>query len=144
MTLKNTENSAIIKIRNTQSAEDTEETVELITEGKFYKSGDKLYIFYTEEDEGEKTTVMLIAAEDSVTLSRKGSYASKMFYRPGEDTQVVYHTPYGVMTMRLKTLCVENHLDEGGGTLRLLYRLSVNGDEINNDLTLTVKTERDE
>lgn len=142
MTLKNIENSAIIEIKNIQSADDTEETTELIIEGKFYESGGKQYIFYTEDE--EKTTVMLIVSKDKVVLSRKGEYTSRMDYFPGEDTQVIYHTPYGVMTMRLKTLLVENLLKNDGGTLRLIYRLTVNGEEINNNLTLTVRCGKDD
>lgn len=117
------------------------ETTELITEGKFYESGGKQYIFYKEED---NATVMLIVTHDRVVLSRKGDYASKMDYRPGEDTQVIYHTPYGVMTMRLKTILVENSLKEDGGVLRLVYRLNVNGEEIKNDLTVTVTDGKDD
>lgn len=146
MTLKNTENDAIISIKNIQSAEDMEEETELITEGKFYKSNDKLYIFYTEEETEESSgcTVMLVISDDDVTISRKGDFGSKMHYRKGGTEQVIYHTPFGNMQMMLKTVRIENNLTENGGILKLIYRLSVNGDVIDNNLTITVKNGKDE
>ncbi len=146
MTLKNTENSAIISIRNLQTIDGTETETELITEGKFYKSQGKLYVFYN-EDETEETpacTVMLIISEDKVTLSRKGDFSSKMYYEKGESSQVIYHTPYGELTFLLKTLDIKNNLSDNGGSLRLLYKLLVNGEEFHNDLTITVKPERND
>ena len=146
MTLKNTENDAIISIKNLQSAEDMQEETELITEGRFYESGDKLYIFYTEEDTEDMpgSTVMIVVTKGDVTISRKGDFGAKMRYSAGEHEQVIYHTPFGDMHMMLETLQVDNHLTVDGGTLKLIYRLSVNGDIIHNNLTITVKNGKGE
>ncbi len=138
--MKNTENDAIIKIRNTQSADGQEESTELICEGRFYESGGKLYVFY-KEDDGEETsaaTTMLIISNDEVTLKRSGAFGSKMYYREGKTEQVTYKTPYGDMVFLLKTLKIENNLSIDGGTLRLLYNLNINGDEVGNDLLITI------
>ena len=141
MTLKSTENDAIIKIKNTQSADGEEQTTELICEGRFYESGGKIYIFYKEDDgeESSASSVMLIISDTDVTLSRKGEFASKMHYQEGKTEQVIYKTPYGDMIFLLKTLKIENNLKISGGTLRLLYKLIINGEEMNNDLEITVR-----
>lgn len=146
MTLKNTDNDAIISIKNIQSAEDMQEETELITEGRFYKSKDKLYIFYTEDEteEASNCTVMITVSDNDITISRKGEFNSKMHYREGETEEVIYHTPFGDMLLLLKTLQVDNQLTENGGTLRLVYRLSVNEETIHNDLTIKVKNGKDE
>lgn len=144
MTLKNTENLALIKIKNIQSVGGEEQETELITEGKFYKSGEKLYIFYQEE-EGEETsasTVMVIIDKDRVTVSRKGDFSSKMNYCQGESEDILYHTPYGNMVFGLKTLKLENNMTESGGNLNILYNLSLDGEVIGNNLNITVKVGR--
>ena len=146
MTLKNTENNVIINIKNLQSDNESTEKTELITEGKFYKKDDRFYIFYSEEESEETSacTVMIVASENDVTMSRKGDFSSKMHYVKGKTEQITYHTPYGNMSMVLKTSDIKNRLTDCGGELKLLYMLSVNGEIINNDLTITVKKRKGE
>lgn len=140
MTLKNTENDVIIKIKNIQTSEDMNEETELITEGRFYESNGKMYMFYTEEETAETSacTVMIVVDKKQVTISRKGDFSSKMHYSEGECEQILYHTPYGDIPLVLRTIKVKNMLTESGGELNLQYKLSVNGENINNNLTITV------
>ena len=146
MTLKNTENDVIIKIKNIQTADDINEETELITEGKFYESKGKLYIFYSEDEAAETSacTVMIVVDKKDVTISRKGEFSSKMHYSEGECEQILYHTPFGEIPLVLKTLKVKNMLTESGGELYLQYKLSVNGEDVNNNLTITVNTGKGE
>ena len=141
MTLKNTENNVIIHIKNLQSDVERKEETELITEGRFYESNNKFYIFYSEEESEETSacSVMIVVSEKDVTITRKGEFSSKMHYVKGKTEQITYHTPYGNMSFVLKTSDIINCLTEHGGELKLIYKLSVNGEIINNDLTVTVK-----
>ncbi len=144
MTLKHTENSAVISIENKQTADGITETAELISEGRFYKTGDKFYIFYNEE-ETEKTSaciVQITVEEKRLIMSRKGEFSSKMEYEAGVANDFTYHTPFGDMLMQLKTEAFENNLTEAGGNLKLCYILIINGEEMHNDLTITVRNER--
>lgn len=140
MTLKNTDSCALIKIKNIQSSGGEKQETELITEGKFYQSGGKLYIFYKEEEgaESSASTVMIIIDKNVVTVSRKGEFGSKMNYRQGESEDIIYHTPYGNMIFGLKTLKIENNISESGGEINIIYNLSIDGEIIGNDLTVTV------
>ena len=141
MTLKNTENLALIKIKNIQSVGGEEQETELITEGKFYKKDDKFYIFYQEEESSETSAcaVMIIIDKDRVTVSRKGDFGSKMNYCQGKSEDILYHTPYGNMNFGLKTLRLENNITESGGSLNITYNLSIDSEVIGNDLAITVK-----
>ena len=96
---------AVISISNRQSSNDLSENTELISEGKFYKSGDKFFIFYSESDTEETSacSVMITVEKDKVTMSRKGEFSSKMVYKEGLTDSVSYHTPFGDMLMMLKT-----------------------------------------
>ena len=116
------------------------EETELITEGRFYESNGKMYMFYTEEETAETSacTVMIVVDKKQVTISRKGDFSSKMHYSEGECEQILYHTPYGDIPLVLRTIKVKNMLTESGGELNLQYKLSVNGENINNNLTITV------
>lgn len=143
MTLKNTDNDAIITIRNLQTMDGESDVTELITEGKFYEHNEKQYIFYEEDSEESDSTVMMVVTDKDVTLTRKGEFGSKMYYREGKTEQVIYHTPYGDMTMSLKTIQIDNDLGNGG-ELRLIYELSVNEDCFHNDLTITVRKRKDD
>ncbi len=143
MTLKHTENSAIIAIKNTKSAEDVTEATEVISEGRFYKSEGRFYIFYSEE-ETEQTVasvVQITVEKNRLIMSRKGAFSSRMEYEAGVANDFIYHTPFGDMQMRLKTKLLESDLAETGGRVHLCYSLIVNGEELSNDLTITVKSE---
>ena len=141
MTLKNTDNSALIKIKNIQSADGDEQATELITEGKFYKKDDKFDIFYQEEESNETSacTVMITIDKDTVSVSRKGDFGSKMNYCQGKSEDILYHTPYGTMNFGLRTIKLENNITESGGSLNITYNLSIDSEVIGNDLTVTVK-----
>lgn len=143
MTLKNTDKDAIITIKNLQTMDGESEITELITEGKFYIHNEKQYIFYEEDSEESHSTVMMVITDKDVTLTRKGEFGSKMYYQEGKTEQIIYHTPYGDMIMALKTLRIDNHL-ENGGELRLTYELSVNEEFFHNDLTISVRKRKDD
>ena len=143
MTLKNTDKDAIISIRNLQTMDGESELTELITEGKFYTHNGKQYIFYEEESEDSSCTVMMVITDKDVTLTRKGEFGSKMYYQEGKTEQIIYHTPYGDMIMSLKTLRIDNRLEDEG-ELQLIYELSVNEDCFHNDLTITVRKRKDD
>lgn len=141
--MKNTDKDAIISIRNLQTMDGESELTELITEGKFYTHNGKQYIFYEEESEDSSCTVMMVITDKDVTLTRKGEFGSKMHYQEGKTEQIIYYTPYGDMIMSLKTLRIDNRLEDEG-ELQLIYELSVNEDCFHNDLTITVRKRKDD
>ena len=141
MTLKNTENDAIITIKTLQSDGNSDEEMELITEGKFYKSKDKFYILYTENgtDKSLPRKVMIIIEVSGVRMIRKGPFATQMNYVVGKTIETIYHTPYGDFMLLITTIRIDNSIDENGGVLKLIYRLSIAGEEFYNDVTIRVK-----
>ena len=136
----------MITIKNKQTADGTSECTELISEGRFYKAGEKFYLFYNEEETEETAAsiVQITVEENRLIMSRKGEFSSKMEYEAGVTNDFTYYTPFGDMVMQLSTERIENKLTEAGGKMNLVYILRVNGEEIFNDLTITVKNERGE
>ncbi len=136
MTLKNTENNAIISIANTNSDIEPADIA-----GGFYKKDGHFYVTYTEgEKSGMGTSRVLLRVEENcITMRRMGEYSTVMRYIPGQETQLMYKTPYGEMQMKIKTHKIDNRLTDAGGELAWEYELFAGGDASKNKIILRVK-----
>jgi len=50
----------------------------------------------------------------------------------------LYHLPYGTVPMEIETQRIVSKLDENGGTIELVYTLTVQGEKYFNDMKITV------
>lgn len=109
-----------------------EDSVEFVTDGKYYESDGKVYIEYTESElsgiPGCITTVKLDG--DTISLNRLGSdsggYDSVMEFRIGDRFQNQYDTPYGPLNMEVVTKKIVNDLDENGsGVIEIEYGVCI-------------------
>ncbi len=140
MTLKNTENNAIISITNASTGMDT-----VTHKGGFYNKDGHFYITYTEGEESGmgKSRVVIKADNGSVTMRRMGEYSTVMHYVLSTETELLYKTPYGNMPMKIKTHKIICRLSEEGGELSFAYGLSAGGETTENELILRVKQAED-
>ena len=143
MTLKNTENNATIKVVSSQESDGLSDKIEFISEGGFYEKNGKFYITYKEHrDMGMgDSRVVLKVEQDAVTMRRMGDFRTIMVYKCGEITDFNYRTPFGEMSIKIKTEEAENGLSESGGLLRLTYLLFAGGAVTRNEVTIRVKME---
>lgn len=110
-----------------------EDQMEFVTEGKFYKKGDALYIVYDESElsgmPGCKTSLKLKA--DSIRMKRFGSAISHdtvMEFEKGKRYEGYYETPFGHFEMELLTNSIENNVSkEGTGKIDIDYHISLKG-----------------
>lgn len=110
-----------------------EDQMEFVTEGKFYKKGDALYIVYEETElsgmPGCKTSLKL--KEDSIRMKRFGSSISHdtvMEFEKGKRYEGYYETPFGHFEMELLTNSIENSVDKDGtGKIDIDYHISLKG-----------------
>lgn len=110
-----------------------EEQMEFVTEGKFYKKGDALYIVYDESElsgmPGCKTSLTL--KEDSIRMKRFGnsiSHDTIMEFEKGKRYEGFYETPFGHFEMELLTNSIENSVsNEGTGKIDIDYHISLKG-----------------
>ncbi len=109
--------------------------------GAYNIKGDKFYIIYN-EPELENTSSIITADGESVKIKRNGVYGSVMRYREGTEHSFCYSTPYGGIAMKIKTkkVCVE--LEENGGWIQLIYKLSDGSEETENNMVIHVKKKR--
>lgn len=137
------EENAIISLKTVQNVEGLDEPneIELQTKGTFAEKNGKFYIIYEESELTgfEDTTTTIKVSEDSVSMTRKGKYSSRMVFRRGEKRLCSYNTPYGVIPVGVNPISMESRLDENGGDVDIEYILDIDNSEyLKNRLKLTV------
>ncbi|WP_066506322.1 DUF1934 domain-containing protein [Abyssisolibacter fermentans] len=105
-----------------------ENTIELITEGKFYKKNDIYYVVYDESEisgmQGSTTTLKI--QEHKVQMRRFGTNSSKLIFEKGKKHVTDYITAYGEMTMEVLTNKLNMDIsDNGKGKIEMSYRLNI-------------------
>lgn len=113
-------------------SEKEEDKIELVTEGKLYRSGDSLFIEYEESEfsgmPGCKTNLQLTG--DKVKMKRIGDPLDNTVieFEKGKRYKGEYETPYGTFEIEVLTNNIENNLAENGaGTLDIDYDISLRG-----------------
>ena len=122
------EKPVIISIRGVQSTAPGEEDVmELVTHGLLGGDEGELILSYRESEltglEGTTTTFRVTG--DKITLKREGTLTSEMVFQEGKDHVSLYQTPYGGLTLGVKTRKARSDLSPTGGELEIQYALDV-------------------
>ncbi len=107
-----------------------DQVMELMTEGKYYEKNGSRYFLYEETEvsgmAGDKT--MLKFSEGRVTMHRYGENNSELSFEEGKRFETLYNTPYGAFEMEVLASKVFFEVDdEGGGSIELIYELSIKG-----------------
>lgn len=115
----------VIKIVGTQNygKEDGDDSIELVTDGKYSFSGGRGEIFYSESEFTgmEGTSTHLTVSPLEVVLRREGSVTSSTVFREGERNAFLYDTPYGRAIMGVDTRKIAVNFDEHGGEMVIDY-----------------------
>lgn len=135
--MKNTENEYRIIVRNKQTIDSETDVIEEIAYGSFNEKNGKYYIMYKLDGE-DKISSMIKADDTTVTIKRGGSAKSSMVYKSGEKHSFLYEVPFGRLQMETETHRVINNLDENGGTIELVYTLTVQGEKYFNDMKIII------
>ncbi len=132
-----------VKIKGKQLHSNGEkDTIELITEGKFYKKNGAYYIVYDETEisgmEGSTTTLKI--QDQKILMNRFGTNKSKLVFEKGRRHQTQYGTAYGNMTMQVHTSKMEVDIsDTGKGNIDLSYKLNISDSiESKNNLSINI------
>ena len=136
----------IISITGLEKYEDdnTESTkTELVTEGKYYKKGDKYYLSYKETEMtgfDEDTTTTLKIDGNSVAMTRFGLVNTHMVFKEGQKHTGHYETPFGSFTIGVFSDEVEIEMNEDGGDISIQYLLEIdNNTKARHNLKLNVR-----
>ena len=142
--VKEMENNAIITLKTKQDIDGEEDLIEVTTQGKYVKRGDKYYVSYEGSEitgyEGTKTTLKISDKDKSVMLLRHGEAATQMFFEKGNKCTGLYNTPFGRLTVDVSTTDLSIDVGEGGGKVNLQYFIGVNNEmPIKNNLSVEIK-----
>lgn len=133
----------ILKITGTQETLDGEEnTIELVTEGKYYEKSGSIFLVYDESEisgmEGSTTTLKI--EDEKVMMKRFGSSESKLIFEKGVRHKSSYVTMYGAMDMEVIASKID--IEKDNDVLKkidLSYKLNVSQNtEIKNTLSIDV------
>ena len=101
----------------------TDDSVELVTEGKYSFRDGRGELSYMESEltgmQGTRTSFTFTPTE--VVLSREGTLTSKMIFREGTKNTFLYDTPFGSATMGLDTHRIHSTLGPKGGDMEIDY-----------------------
>lgn len=119
----------MIKVLGIQSKPDgsDRDNIELLTEGQYDYSEDKITISYDESKltgyVGSVTTFTIYP--DYIILNRDGELNTDMIFDDAMRHECHYDTPVGSMRLGIVTLDVKRELDENGGHMEVHYILDV-------------------
>lgn len=121
--------NVIISVKGIQSSGNKKSnTLELVTEGRYYKKGETYYVTYKESKvtgmEGT-TTTLKISEDGIVTLMRFGSVNTQFIFEKGQKHMSYYDTQHGTFTIGVTTNTVSVDVDDKGGEVRVDYRLDI-------------------
>lgn len=132
------ENNAKIRVINRQTIDGDTDIIEESGEGIYTCRGDKHYIMYDVNNDGDKSRVTVITEGRNVRIKRAGASGGDMLYNPSKKTAFKYRTPYGVLDMEISTERICNALNAEPKKLRIRYTLTMQGQRTYNDTEIYV------
>lgn len=133
----------LLKIKGKQvNSEGEENTIELITEGKFYEKNGIYYLIYNESEisgmEGSTTTLKV--EKNKVSMKRFGNGTSRLIFERGKRHKTEYQTLYGEMDIEVLTDKLDINISEiGKGSINLSYNLNISDSvQSKNQLTIDI------
>ncbi len=133
----------LITIKGLQNYEDQDEdTIELVTNGTYYKKDEDYYIVYKESEItglGSTTTTVKIEP-NRVTVIRFGDTQSHMIFEEGEKHISYYDTGVGALTIGISTRQIRKTISEYSATLMIDYTMEINNSQVGeNAFNISVK-----
>lgn len=123
------ENNVIISIKGMQSYIGMDsDAIELVTEGRFDQEDAGSYTLSYQESEltglgGTLTTFQI--EPKRVTLLRVGEFNSQMVFQEGRQHLALYDTPYGALSVAVRTKKMQTCLDPTGGKIEVDYAIEI-------------------
>lgn len=123
-------NKVIVKVIGMQKdAIGEENRIEMTSIGKHYYKNGINYVLYDDSDAGGMGNIstLLKIADGCVTLIRKGDVMQEQRFEVDELSSSVYRTPFGNMTLSVRTSRLEIDYGSVSGDIQIDYALTVNG-----------------
>lgn len=133
----------IISVKGKQSTRnEIPNTLELITEGKYYKDEEGYHVTYDESEvtgmDGTTTTIKV--SDGVVTLMRVGSVNSQFVFQKGRKHISYYDTIYGAFTVGVFANDVNVNMTDYGGEISVDYHIEIGNNKTGyNDFYMLIR-----
>ncbi|MBE5934833.1 MAG: DUF1934 domain-containing protein [Lachnospiraceae bacterium] len=131
----------LISISGLQYDIDENETVEVVTPGKYYFKNNKHYLLYDEyldESSNEVTKNKMIISNDQISIIKTGATSAQMQFEPGKECISYYNTPMGQLEVAFATSKVNTTYESDLIDININYGLSINRSHIS-DCNITMQ-----
>ena len=134
----------IIEIKTEQSLDGQSDSIEFSTDGRFGIKDGSYFLSYDESGlidvEGEIKTTLYLKPDNTVILSRKGSYNSRMVIEKGVRNNCFYSTPVGNLSLGIFGEKVLSNLNENGGSIVMTYLIDADAKPLSrNKVNISVR-----
>ncbi len=121
-----------LKITTIQTVDDAgnEDVIELVTEATREHDTECIIINYDESDitENQGTKTRLKIYKNKLTMTKVGTFSSKMEFEKNKSYSNFYSTPYGTFDLDFSTIIYNNELNEqGDGSVYVEYKIIFGG-----------------
>ncbi|MEW8994745.1 DUF1934 domain-containing protein [Clostridium sp.] len=131
---------AVIRVSSIQN-NDEDECIEIVSPGSFLKEEDEYVVTYEETELsglGDTLTTFRIG-KNYFNLIREGDVNTNMEFKNGSSSSILYNTPHGGLSIRIKTNDVNIDMNEAGGKVKVDYDVIIAKDQIiNTKLVATI------
>ncbi|MBQ7635681.1 MAG: DUF1934 domain-containing protein [Lachnospiraceae bacterium] len=126
--------NVLIKITGLRAGGSEDEDMELMVNGTFMQSEDKVYLSYEETDpDGMDYKCRLKLGKDEVVYSKTGILTTELYYCLGEPYESIVNTPFGTLEVEIVTEKIEyKNNPEALVDLSLDYLLTLNDEYVSN------------
>ncbi len=121
---------AIIRVSSMQN-NDKDQAIEIVSRGTFDKEENEFVAKYEETELsglGNTMTTFKIG-EDYFSLIREGDTNTSMYFKNGSSSSILYNTPHGGISMKVKTNKVDIALNDNGGNIKVDYDIIIAGEQ---------------
>lgn len=120
----------LVSIKGTQFMDmtGTDEPIEIVTNGSYYKKNKKHYVIYDEIIDGISgvTKNTLKFDENIFNLTRSGAINTSMIFEENRRNMTNYNTPFGQLTIGIDASSIDIREDEEEINVNVNYAIDVN------------------
>lgn len=120
----------LITIRGLQVALDDNDSLEIMTNGKYFKRNGKHYVLYEEVVEDQRVSNMIKIYDGAVEITKKGLASVQMLFEMGKKNTSIYSTPFGQIEIGIYAEQIRVSETDRKLELNMQYDLEMNSEHV--------------
>lgn len=121
----------IVEVSGIQMLMETNDPVEIVSNGIYHKKNGKIYINYNEiSSDGFRFDCMIKAEDGTVEITRKGAFHTCLVFKKDRCCMTPYNTPFGTLMVGVNTKDLIILEDKDILIIKINYSLDINYDHV--------------